>query len=66
MYILRRGGTSEFVSEIIPGRWGDVIFVPGWEHPDRLTFTEAYLAEATAQTVEDIDGCTISIEEVEE
>lgn len=67
MFILRRGGTNDFVSEIIPDADycsppGDVNYVEGWTNPDMLTFTSLGEAEAQKKIVEYIDGCHISIE----
>lgn len=71
MYILRRGGTSEFVSEIIPDAEycsppGDVKYVSGWTNPKMLSFASSEQALVEAKIVEYIDGVTISIEEVED
>ncbi len=68
-FMIRIGGTSEFVSSIQTGyysRWGGppegVMIVEGWENPKILTFGTMDEALEAADKVWDIEGFHTSIE----
>ena len=72
-FIIRIGGTSEFVSNILGGyysRWGtpvrDVTMVEGWDHPDIIVYKTMDEALIEAGKVYEITGRQTSIETVNE
>ena len=67
-YQLRVGGSSDFVSAIRPDDTtcvppDSVNYVPGWNNPDALTFSDLTEALASKTLAEAIDGVHLSIEE---
>jgi len=66
-FVIRLGGTSEFVSNINPHdemSWppGRVDFVKGWENSASLTYEEMDDAIKAASQVWDIEGFHTSVE----
>lgn len=68
-FIIRIGGTNEFVSEIDPdcprsSPPGNVELVEGWEHPDSLKFDDMDAAIEAAAQVWEIEGFHTSVEPI--
>ena len=66
-FMIRIGGTSEFVSEIDPDYkrcWppGQVLTCEGWDNPQTLTYTSMDEALLAADLVWEIEGFHTSIE----
>ena len=66
-FMIRIGGTSEFVSEIDPDYkrcWppGQVLTCEGWDNPQALTYASMDEALLAADLVWDIEGFHTSIE----
>lgn len=69
-FVIRIGGTSEFVSHIDPDAPhcyppGDIETVPGWDNPLMLHFETREEAEVARRQAEEADGCHCCVEEVE-
>lgn len=68
-FVLRIGGTSEFVSRIDAddprcSPPGSIETVAGWDHPGMLRFATREAAELARIEAEDADLCHIVTEEV--
>jgi hypothetical protein len=68
MYIIRIGGTSDFVSKIDPDDSrcyppGSVELVKGWNNPQALRFATLEEAEQAAKQVFEIEGFHNTVEE---
>lgn len=68
MFVIRIGGTSEFVSKIDPNDPrccppGSVDLVPGWGNPKALRFATREEAEQAAKQVFEIEGFHNTVEE---
>jgi hypothetical protein len=66
-FIIRIGGSNEFVSEIDPdcprsSPPGNVELVEGWEHPDALKFDDMDAALKAAAQVWEIEGFHVTVE----
>ena len=69
MFVLRIGGSNDFVSRIDPNDRtcsppGSIDTVSGWGNPKALQFTSEAKAQVAALQVEEIEGCHTLVEEV--